>query len=168
MRCGNERAGFRCAGNGLARVQAGSLAPRPSSIGTRVFGGRIADVQALAAATTYETLIAIATAAEAIRLVYAVGYDATSTAPLFFSGAAAVSDASQATVNAAPATVVSHSEAGQTTLAAQSAGAGRRCVFCSDWMAIPSVPRTDGFPGALYALRTYVAAGTVVMLGNGA
>ncbi|WP_230771290.1 SGNH/GDSL hydrolase family protein [Sphingomonas sp. Leaf4] len=149
---------------------------RPQRVATRIFGGRIYNVRPVTTdVVTYETLIALAAPAEAIRVLFAFGQTVAGDAVT-----------PRATVTAASVASIGQIQAGETVLVpvpdcvpsggtipqfAPAGAAGRRVFYRSAWVSLPSMPRGDGHGGALYAVRTSLSladgGGNVVLLGNG-
>ena len=141
----------------------------------RIFGGRVAGACAVSTSQlTFETVIAIACPADAIRLVYAFGQNGAGDAvPVQVkSYAASVSSATDVDIQDAASSAKPVTTGGKaSSLFAPSATTTRRKLYRSDWIALPSKERTDGGSGALYAIRstlsTLSGSGSIVMLGNG-
>ncbi len=149
---------------------------RPQRIATRIFGGRIYNARPITTdVVTYETLIALAVPADAIRVVFAFGQTVSSDAVTPRATVTAASVASIAQIPAGEVAVVPVPDCvpsgGSVPEFRPASAANKRVFYRSAWVALPSVPRGDGHGGALYAIRTSLSltdgSGNVVLLGNG-
>lgn len=168
-----------------ARAASAALAIRNvGNVGIRIFGGRVANVKALAtgggAGRTFEVVATTAVPFDAIRVVTAFGQtgggDAIS--PTIWCSAKAVPDVTDASIA---------TDTGWSTVnfggangfggtfnptMPPAASNSRRVLTVSDVMPIASVARTDGGAYPAIAIRVYLytngAAGNYVIQGDGA
>lgn len=133
-----------------------------STIGTRIFGGRMATVDRSAAATCFQVTTELAQDFDAVRLVFANTNTAVSTRIVSVGATAA---ASKADLNNSGGTWASNTRPIQM---AQAPYSNRIAYTVSDWLPVASIPRSDGGTRPLVTVRAYLTASTVVpMYGNG-
>lgn len=121
---------------------------------------------------TFETLMTVASEFDAIRLIFAQSNNAGGTAtPATIKAAVGVAgDPSDATIAALGSSAfVSAPFAGAATGTLPVAASNvRRAYVMSDWIAMPSTPRTDGGTLPVVVVRAFISAGaTLVLQGQG-
>lgn len=156
------------------RERAEAALPAIGSVGTRAISGRTARVQGLTTTSrTFETLIALACPFDAIRVGFCMGQTSgvDAVTPNIVAGVAAVPSTLDADITTATPTPLLFGGSGTGTLP-PSPALGRRTIQWSDWLGLPSVPRTDGGTLPLLCIRSnlYLSSGTgnVVMMGDSA
>jgi lysophospholipase L1-like esterase len=139
-----------------------------NSIATRIFAGRMEFDFNNTAANTWEVLMALEQDFDAVRVIFAQGRNAgaTTAAPLMLANVAVVADTTNAASDAATWTGVAQGGNSTWTLTAGSAQQ-RRAFVVSDWVAVASIPRTDGGTKPLLAVRGWVNGGNpLTLIGN--
>jgi hypothetical protein len=142
---------------------------RFSSIGTRIFGGRMERDIDNTSAFTWEVVTALSQEFDAVRVIFANSRNAagTTASPVAVAYVAAVADSVEASTDAATWVNVTAAGSSSITLTAASAQY-RRAFVVSDWIALSSIPRTDGGTLPLIAIRTWVNGGNpLTLLGSG-
>lgn len=140
-----------------------SRPPRPL---VRIVHSRALNQVTLGGGTTFEMLVEVSSAFSRVQPILAAGQNqgATATSPAYFVSVAAVPNATKAAADAASWQAASMA----TTNLSPAPAINRNAWHCgNDLTFLPSVPRDDGGSGRLMLIRAYLAAGTIVMLGNG-
>lgn len=156
---------------GLALQALRKISRPPQNIGTRIFGGRWANTRDLVASPqTYESLMTVAAPFDAFRLIFGQANNAGLTASnvTVKSGVALVPDVSDAAVGALISTdyqAVTFAGGSVTGTLAPAASERGRSYLISDWIPLPSVPRTDGGSLPAIVVRAYASGGLGVLQG---
>lgn len=151
-----------------ARYATGAgLFTRPPRPLVRIVHSRALNQVTFGGGTTFEMLVEVAAPFSRVQPILTAGQNAGATAssPAYFVRVAAVANASKAAADAATWRAVTMATANYAPAPAINRSAWH---VGADMTLLPSVPRDDGGSGRLVLIRVYMAAGTVVLLGNGA
>ncbi|HEY6527282.1 MAG TPA: SGNH/GDSL hydrolase family protein [Cellvibrionaceae bacterium] len=142
---------------------------KPGNLATHIFGGRMECSFTLnAAGNTFEVLMGLAQDFDAVRVITAQGQG--SVTPNISGSVAVVGDTTNAAADAASWSSNLAWGGSSTTPLTNGIAAtyGRRGIQVSDWIFKSSIPRTDGGPLPLLAVRINVAtnASPVMLMGK--